>query len=129
VSRNRGVPSVSKDCRTTWWTPLSPPFPTRSGILNAGARILRADNGSEVTVSDLARTGERPLVWPLDERKRMVARPVTQVFPSGRQEAFTLRLASGREVEATTNSHLMTTCRTPMPLLGNAVGQKRQYAS
>jgi hypothetical protein len=65
--------------------------PNESGVLNAGARILRADNGSEVTVSDLARTDERPLVWSLDERKRRVARPVTQVFPSGRQEAFTLR--------------------------------------
>ena len=33
----------------------------------------------------------RRAVWSLDERKRRVARPVTQVFPSGRQEAFTLR--------------------------------------
>jgi hypothetical protein len=46
-----------------------------SGILTAGARILRADNGSEVAVSDLAGTTERPLVWSLDEPMRLVARP------------------------------------------------------
>ena len=61
-----------------------------------------------MTLGDLARTGERPLVWSLDERKRMVARPMTHVLPSGRQEAFTLRLASGRAVEATADSQFMT---------------------
>jgi hypothetical protein len=42
--------------------------------LVAGARILRADNGAEVTCDELQRIGERPLVWMLDERKRLVAR-------------------------------------------------------
>jgi replicative DNA helicase len=39
---------------------------------------------------------------------RMVARPMTNVFPSGRKEVFKLRLASGREVEATGNHPFMT---------------------
>jgi replicative DNA helicase len=56
----------------------------------------------------LMRTGERPLVWSLDERKRMVARPMTNVFPSGRKEVFKVRLASGRKVEATGNHPFMT---------------------
>jgi replicative DNA helicase len=56
----------------------------------------------------LMRTGERPLVWSLDERKRMVARPMTNVFYSGHKEVFKLRLASGREVEATANHPFMT---------------------
>ena len=47
-------------------------------------------------------------MWSLDERKRMVARPMTNVFPSGRKEVFKLRLASGREVEATANHPFMT---------------------
>ena len=72
-----------------------------SGCLTANTRILRADTGAEVTFGELMRTGERPLVWSLDERKRMVARPMTNVFPSGRKEVFKVRLASGREVEAT----------------------------
>jgi replicative DNA helicase len=79
-----------------------------SGCLTAATRILRADNGAEVTLGELMRTGERPLVWSLDERLRMVARPMTNVFPSGRKEVFRLRLASGREVEATANHPFMT---------------------
>lgn len=78
-----------------------------SGCLTAGTRILRADTGAEVTFGELMRTGERPLVWSLDERLRMVARPMTNVFPSGRKEVFRLRLASGREVEATSNHPFM----------------------
>jgi replicative DNA helicase len=78
-----------------------------SGCLTASTRILRADTGTEVTFGELMRTGERPLVWSLDERLRMVARPMTNVFPSGRKEVFRLRLASGREVEATGNHPFM----------------------
>lgn len=78
-----------------------------SGCLTAETRILRADNGSEVTFGELMRTGERPLVWSLDERKRMVARPMTKVFPSGRKEVFKMRLASGRVIEATANHPFM----------------------
>lgn len=78
-----------------------------SGCMTAATRILRADTGAEVTFGELMRTGERPLVWSLDERLRMVARPMTNVFPSGRKEAFRLRLASGREVEATGNHPFM----------------------
>jgi replicative DNA helicase len=79
-----------------------------SGCLTANTRILRADNGAEVTFGELMRTGERPLVWSLDERKRMVARPMTNVFSSGHKEVLKLRLASGREVEATANHPFMT---------------------
>jgi replicative DNA helicase len=78
-----------------------------SGCLTAATRILRADTGAEVTFGELMRTGERPLVWSLDEQLRMVARPMTNVFPSGHKEVFRLRLASGREVEATGNHPFM----------------------
>jgi replicative DNA helicase len=79
-----------------------------SGCLTANTRILRADTGAEVTFGELMRTGERPLVWSLDDQLRMVARPMTNIFPSGRKEVFRLRLASGREVEATGNHPFMT---------------------
>lgn len=79
-----------------------------SGCMTANTRILRADTGAEVTFGELMATGERPLVWSLDDRKRMVARPMTNVFPSGHKEVFKLRLASGREVEATANHPFMT---------------------
>lgn len=54
-----------------------------SGCMTANTRILRADTGAEVTFGELMATGERPLVWSLDERNRMVARPMTNVFPAG----------------------------------------------
>nr|WP_163895467.1 replicative DNA helicase [Mycolicibacterium hippocampi] len=79
-----------------------------SGCLTANTRILRADTGAEVTFGELMRTGERPLVWSVDDRKRMVARPMTNVFYSGHKEVFKVRLASGREVEATANHPFMT---------------------
>ncbi|MHC9292433.1 replicative DNA helicase [Mycobacterium sp. LTG2003] len=79
-----------------------------SGCLTANTRILRADTGAEVTFGELMATGERPLVWTLDERKRMVARSMTNVFYSGHKEVFKLRLASGREVEATANHPFLT---------------------
>jgi len=79
-----------------------------SGCLTANTRILRADTGAEVTLGELMRTGERPLVWSLDAQMRMVARPMTNVFPSGHKEVFKVRLASGRQVEATRNHPFMT---------------------
>ncbi|AFM19960.1 replicative DNA helicase [Mycolicibacterium chubuense NBB4] len=79
-----------------------------SGCLTASTRILRADSGAEVTFGELMRTGERPLVWSLDERNRMVARPMTNVFYSGHKEVFKVRLASGRQVEATANHPFLT---------------------
>src|ERR1700722_9945479 len=91
-------------------TDKKPMLPDRreSGCLSAKPPILRPDTGTEVTFGELMRTGERPLVWSLDEQLRMVARPMTNVFPSGRKEVFRLRLASGREVEATGNHPFMT---------------------
>ncbi|MGV0837050.1 replicative DNA helicase [Mycolicibacterium thermoresistibile] len=78
-----------------------------SGCLTANTRILRADTGAEVTFGELMATGERPLVWSLDQRKRMAARPMTNVFYSGHKEVFKVRLASGREIEATANHPFM----------------------
>ncbi|OBB75962.1 replicative DNA helicase [Mycobacterium sp. 852014-52144_SCH5372336] len=94
-----------------------------SGCLTANTRILRADTGAEVTFGELMRTGERPLVWSMDERKRMVARPMTNVFYSGHKEVFKVRLASGREVEATAN-HPFMTLDGWMPLGELAVGAR-----
>ncbi len=80
-----------------------------SGCLTAGTRILRADTGAEVTLGELLRSGERNVpVWSLDERLRLVARPLTHAFPSGTKEAFRVTLRSGRVVEATANHPVRT---------------------
>jgi replicative DNA helicase len=80
-----------------------------SGCVTAGTRLLRADTGAEITIGDLLASGERGVrLWSVDERMRMVAREVTNVFPSGVKEVFRVRLASGREVEATANHPFLT---------------------
>ena len=80
-----------------------------SGCVTAGTRVLRADTGAEVTMGELLESGERDIpVWSLDESLRMVRRTMTHVFPSGRKEVFRLRLASGREIEATANHPFLT---------------------
>ena len=80
-----------------------------SGCVTAGTRLLRADSGAEITIGELLASGERGVrLWSVDERMRMVAREVTNVFPSGVKEVFRVRLASGREVEATANHPFLT---------------------
>jgi replicative DNA helicase len=79
-----------------------------SGCLTERTRVLRADTGAEVSFGELIRSGQRPLVWALDERLRLVARPVTAVFPSGVRPVFRLTLASGRQLEATGNHPFLT---------------------
>lgn len=79
-----------------------------SGCLTSATRLLRADTGAEVSFGELMASGQRPLVWSVDEHERMVARPITNVFPSGVKEVFRVRLASGREVEASANHPVLT---------------------
>jgi replicative DNA helicase len=80
-----------------------------SGCLTAGTRILRADTGTETTLGELLASGERNIpVWSLDDHLRMVPRTMTHAFPSGTKEVFRVRLASGREVEATANHPFLT---------------------
>ena len=75
-----------------------------SGCLTADTALLRADTGAPVTFRELLRDGwDGVLVWSLDEQRRLVAAPVVNVFESGTKDAYRLRLASGREVEATAN--------------------------
>ena len=80
-----------------------------SGCLTAGTRILRADTGAEISLGDMLASGERDIpVWSLDERLRLVPRTMTHAFPSGVKEVFRVKLASGREVEATANHPFLT---------------------
>jgi replicative DNA helicase len=72
------------------------------------AGVLRADNGAEPMCEELHRTGDRPLVWSMDERNRLVARQSSSVNSGGLRETFKLRLASGRELGATADSSFLT---------------------
>jgi len=80
-----------------------------SGCLTAGTRIVRADTNEEVSLGDLLSSGERDIpVWALDERLKYVTATMTHVFSTGRKETFLLRLASGRQIEATGNHRFLT---------------------
>jgi replicative DNA helicase len=70
-------------------------------------RVIRADNGFEVALDELMRTGERPYVWSIDERKRLVARRVNGRFAVNTREVVQLRLASGRQLEVTAGYSLL----------------------
>ncbi len=75
-----------------------------SGCLAASTRVMRADDGSEVTLGELLASGERDIpVWALDESLRYVPRTMTHVFPSGCKPVYRLHLASGKQIEATAN--------------------------
>jgi replicative DNA helicase len=80
-----------------------------SGCLTAATRILRADTNAEVTLGELLRSGERDVpVWSLDDDWKLVPATMTHAFPSGTKPAFRMRLASGRQVEATANHPFRT---------------------
>ncbi len=80
-----------------------------SGCLPASTRLLRADNGQEVTLGELVLTQEQPLVWSLDDTTfKLVPRRLVKAFPSGIKPVFRVRLASGYEIEATGNHRFRT---------------------
>jgi replicative DNA helicase len=80
-----------------------------SGCLPASVRVWRADTGAEVSLGELLESGARDVpVWSLDDKLRLTARPMTDVFSSGRKEVFRLHLTSGRTVDATANHPFLT---------------------
>src|SRR5262245_12408751 len=80
-----------------------------SGCLTAETRLLRADNGAEISLGELLATGVQGIpVWALDDRLKLVPRTLSHAFPSGTKEVFRVRLTSGREVEATANHPFLT---------------------
>jgi replicative DNA helicase len=80
-----------------------------SGCLPASTRIIRADNGAEITLGALMESGAKDIpVWALDDSLRYVPSTMTHVFPTGRKEVFEVKTASGRVLHATANHPLLT---------------------
>jgi replicative DNA helicase len=93
-----------------------------SGCLTRETRLLRADTGASVTFGALLDHGHNDvLVWSLDDQRRLVPAPVTNVFPSGVKEVFRMTLASGRTVTASGN-HRFLAFNGWLPLEQLAVG-------
>jgi replicative DNA helicase len=79
-----------------------------SGCMPASTRLLRADNGQEITLGELLLTQAQPTVLAVDDHYRLVPSRLTRTFPSGIKPVFRLSLASGRQVEATANHRFLT---------------------
>ncbi len=80
-----------------------------SGCMTADTTLLRADTGAPITFGQLMAGGHDGVsVWSLDERQRLVAAPIVNVFASGVKGVFRLRLASGRQVKASGNHKFLT---------------------
>ncbi|MFQ5946736.1 MAG: replicative DNA helicase, partial [Anaerolineae bacterium] len=81
-----------------------------SGCLTGETLITRADTGERIPMKDLAEREEQtPIpVFALDERYRLVVRPMTKVFPSGRKRLYQLRTRSGRTIRASANHPFRT---------------------
>ena len=95
-----------------------------SGCLTASTRVMRADTNEEVSLGELLASGARDIpVWALDERLKYVKATMSYVFPTGSKETYALRLASGRQLEATGN-HRFLTVEGWLPLAELAVGSR-----
>jgi len=79
-----------------------------SGCMPASTRIMRADNGQDVSLGELVLSQEQPLVWSVDEHQGLVPARLVKAFPSGIKLVFKLRLASGRSVDASANHRFLT---------------------
>lgn len=80
----------------------------RLGGLAESAQVFRADNGASISLKKLLDSGERPPVWSLDERMRFVPRTIEKISRSGRGRVVRLHVASGRSLEMTADSRLLT---------------------
>jgi replicative DNA helicase len=80
-----------------------------SGCVAGDTRVLRSDTGAEVTIRELAESGERDIpVWSLDTDLRMVPATMTSSFPTGVKDVFGVRLGSGRTITASANHPFLT---------------------
>jgi len=76
-----------------------------SGCLSGDTLIVRADSGERISIKELAeRSSQEPVpVFTMDEHYKIIARPMTKVFHSGRKMVYQLKTRSGRIIKASAN--------------------------
>lgn len=79
------------------------------GVVTATShfRVVRADNGSEISLSELMETRGIPLLWSIDDRNRLVHRKATGHVEKKSREMLRLELASGRRLELASDQQLL----------------------
>lgn len=70
-------------------------------------RVLRADKGSEIPLSELMETPGTPLLWSVDDRYRLVRRKAAGHVEKKSREMYRLELASGRQLELASDQQLL----------------------
>ncbi len=101
-----------------------------SGCLTGDTLITRADTGEQITIGQLAESGERPPLWTMDEQfKLRVTRP-SRIFPSGRKVVYRLQTTSGRTIKASANHPFWTLCgwrRLSELMVGDRLAVPRRF--
>ncbi|MBU0540569.1 intein-containing replicative DNA helicase, partial [Patescibacteria group bacterium] len=81
-----------------------------SGCLAGDTLITRADTGEQVCLKDIVEGKVRtPFpVFALDDEWKIVTRPMTKAFSSGKKTVYELRTRSGRSIRASANHPFRT---------------------
>jgi replicative DNA helicase len=86
---------------------FEPPGGSMSPPKSIQTRITRADNGFEITLDEMIRTSEHPLLWSVDERMRLTKRRATGRAAIRSREVFRVSLASGRKLDLSSGQHVL----------------------
>jgi replicative DNA helicase len=70
--------------------------------------VTNADSGERVAMRDIAQGNLRFNVWAMDERMRLVQRPITDAWAVGEKPVFDVRTQSGRRIRCTAGHRFRT---------------------
>jgi replicative DNA helicase len=76
--------------------------------LAGSALVTNAETGARVAMSDIVANGLRFHVWAMDERMRLVQRPITDAWLVGTKPVFDVRTQSGRTIRCTDGHRFRT---------------------
>ena len=69
--------------------------------LAGSALVANADTGERVEIKSIVENAQRFNVWAMDDRMRLVRRPITDAWLVGEKPVFDVRTQSGRRVRCT----------------------------
>jgi replicative DNA helicase len=70
--------------------------------------VTNADSGERVAMRDIVEGNLRFNVWAMDERMRLVQRPITDAWAVGEKPVFDVRTQSGRRIRCTAGHRFRT---------------------
>ena len=70
--------------------------------------VTNADTGERVALSDIVANGSRFNVWAMDDRMRLVRRPIIDAWAIGQKSVFDVQTQSGRRIRCTDGHRFRT---------------------